>query len=927
MANINLRGTLASGTTLTFAQVDDNFTNLNNESFYGGITFNGGTLSFTPIGHAGDSNAYPDVTLNLDDRYVDILSDLSQKNIIKNIYDSEEDVLRSSDSGWSVFNSKIHVDNSASLAINSNFYTPDIDLSDYLPTTPLKVPITDSTFNRNLHWRNRVQTTDYPDVAFSNNADTIIISDLSKWDKITGTDTDSYTQRGSSLTPYYVAFAASMINLDQDLVGTRVDVNGWEGYPSGHRRGTISSISISTVTEDSNVVVDEVEIDVNWDTSEDVGDPSSVSANDYIEQIKFHGLLKSPRTPIVAPREGSIGIWQETSFARLLAPNHSLAADHSDLTFRYADQDNLLCSGLTSQSDIEIAPLSSFGGDSVSTQGVNGAQWESDPGVSPDDLIRTSSYTLNGGDVFIGGGDHTQGNSSKGGDIVLRSGLRKGTGEGGLQNDHNHIARNAPANLTDNTSARTEISIMGYSMYDDTVIRSPNGQGRLSSPSNGQKEIHDHVGIRLFAGTNYSATNNDTNQRDGRDIVIMPGGGVNSGTPGSLRVVLSGVPYTNRLVEGQNSYDSNLQDTQELNETVVPISIDWETDGTRGDYFFDGYGNGGHSGYNINLGFSTDYTKLNIGSRITQMNDSTMVQEPSTFAYSRVMSDRSTWFNTDGFLYQRSNANQDDIDVFNGFASGTTGITDNVLRNMAYYLSDKDNYQDSVGYEGYVSDSNPFNTDFIFNTILSYAGSTVDVERSFAGEERMGGDSFFFGNVRKNVQDQISDTDGDYTTENNYLGCGVLVDGSELNLFSNPIQNNSGLTKVNVKAESVDIDGATDIAGDLTVTGQITATGDITAFSDESIKENVEVIEDAVDKVQQLNGYTFDRTDIETSRQTGVIAQEVLKVLPEAVGESDGKHTVANGNMVGLLIEAIKEQQGQIDSLKEELQSIKSINK
>jgi hypothetical protein len=113
--------------------------------------------------------------------------------------------------------------------------------------------------------------------------------------------------------------------------------------------------------------------------------------------------------------------------------------------------------------------------------------------------------------------------------------------------------------------------------------------------------------------------------------------------------------------------------------------------------------------------------------------------------------------------------------------------------------------------------------------------------------------------------------------------------------------------------------------------GNYTATGNITAYSDERIKENIEVIPEAINKVKQLSGYTFDRTDFipdaETgvmpeTRQTGVIAQEVIKVLPEAVAiMDDGKYTVAYGNMVGLLIEAIKEQQVQIDELKATVES------
>jgi len=54
-------------------------------------------------------------------------------------------------------------------------------------------------------------------------------------------------------------------------------------------------------------------------------------------------------------------------------------------------------------------------------------------------------------------------------------------------------------------------------------------------------------------------------------------------------------------------------------------------------------------------------------------------------------------------------------------------------------------------------------------------------------------------------------------------------------------------------------------------------------FSDKRLKTDIKKIEDAVNKVKQLNGYTFERNDIETKTQTGVIAQEVKEVLPEAV--------------------------------------------
>lgn len=108
-------------------------------------------------------------------------------------------------------------------------------------------------------------------------------------------------------------------------------------------------------------------------------------------------------------------------------------------------------------------------------------------------------------------------------------------------------------------------------------------------------------------------------------------------------------------------------------------------------------------------------------------------------------------------------------------------------------------------------------------------------------------------------------------------------------------------------------------------TSVLTCSGNITAYSDARLKKNIKVIENALEKVKELNGYTFERTDIDVGRQTGVIAQEVMHVLPEAVATSDdGKYTVAYGNMVGLLIESIKELNSQVTSLKQEIEKLKN---
>jgi hypothetical protein len=105
----------------------------------------------------------------------------------------------------------------------------------------------------------------------------------------------------------------------------------------------------------------------------------------------------------------------------------------------------------------------------------------------------------------------------------------------------------------------------------------------------------------------------------------------------------------------------------------------------------------------------------------------------------------------------------------------------------------------------------------------------------------------------------------------------------------------------------------------LDMSGNMTVAGNVTAYSDIRVKENIRTIGDALNKVISIRGVYFTRNDQEDKIKvhTGVIAQEVETVLPEVVSEdNEGKKNVAYGNMVGLLIEAIKEQQLQIAELR-----------
>ena len=113
--------------------------------------------------------------------------------------------------------------------------------------------------------------------------------------------------------------------------------------------------------------------------------------------------------------------------------------------------------------------------------------------------------------------------------------------------------------------------------------------------------------------------------------------------------------------------------------------------------------------------------------------------------------------------------------------------------------------------------------------------------------------------------------------------------------------------------------GTTSPGYTLDVSGTIRATGDIIAYSDRRVKTDLKLIKNALDKVSNINGYTYVRTDVENpERQAGVIAQEVLEVLPEVVyQDKKGRYNVAYGNLTALLIEAIKELKERIKILEQ----------
>jgi hypothetical protein len=191
-------------------------------------------------------------------------------------------------------------------------------------------------------------------------------------------------------------------------------------------------------------------------------------------------------------------------------------------------------------------------------------------------------------------------------------------------------------------------------------------------------------------------------------------------------------------------------------------------------------------------------------------------------------------------------------------------------------------------------------------------------------------------------------TDGLVVGPNNKVGIGNFsVNGDDPNAKLHIKGSTAGETIFNLEGTSGQLFSVTDdLTGDLftvsdisgipilsvnslgtvTVDDTLHVTGDVIAYyaSDKRLKDNIKPIENAIDKIKMIGGYEFDwnsKSINNNGHDVGVIAQEIEEVLPELVGtRGDGYKGVKYEKLTALLIEAIKDQQIQIDELKSKLE-------
>lgn len=133
------------------------------------------------------------------------------------------------------------------------------------------------------------------------------------------------------------------------------------------------------------------------------------------------------------------------------------------------------------------------------------------------------------------------------------------------------------------------------------------------------------------------------------------------------------------------------------------------------------------------------------------------------------------------------------------------------------------------------------------------------------------------------------------------------------------LEDDNDVNNIHYSLGNVGIGGVASGTERLKVHGDILATGNVTAYSDRRLKSDIVKLKDALNKIDKLNGYTYVMND---KPSTGLIAQEVLEVLPEVVhGSEETTYSLAYGNMTGIIIEAIKELREKVLELENKIQN------
>jgi hypothetical protein len=133
--------------------------------------------------------------------------------------------------------------------------------------------------------------------------------------------------------------------------------------------------------------------------------------------------------------------------------------------------------------------------------------------------------------------------------------------------------------------------------------------------------------------------------------------------------------------------------------------------------------------------------------------------------------------------------------------------------------------------------------------------------------------------------------------------------------IENTTPNDDGINSLMINYETI-------FNSNISVLNNIYLSGTILSISDCNLKTDIHKIENSLDKIQTISGYTYKRTDT-GNLETGLIAQEVIKILPEVINyNNNNNYTISYGNMCGILVECIKELNEKIKILNSRIDNL-----